>query len=147
MSEHKVSGKMYFLYIDPAGGTDYGLVVCIENQAWQGTSNVIDATSKCGPDTAPGTQTNSVTFDGQQLFDPTAPKVSGASLFLLWQNQTTIGWKISPDPSALVDGDEILSGTGWISDLSKTYNQDENTKFSGTLSIYGATIQTIFEGS
>lgn len=145
MAEHKLSGKEILLYIDPLGGVDYSTVVCLTNQTWQGTSNVIDATSKCGPDTLPGTQTNSVTFEGQQLFDPSVGKVSGASLFDLWKNSTTIGWKISPtDP---IDGDEILSGTGWISDLSKNYNQTDPSTFSGTLSIYGSTTQTIFAGS
>lgn len=145
MAEHKLSGKEILLYLDPAGGTDYSTVVCLTNQTWQGTSNVIDATSKCGPDTLPGTQTNSVTFEGQQLFHPASGTVSGASLFDLWKNSTTVGWKISP--TTPIDGDEILSGTGWISDLSKNYNQTDPSTFSGTLSIYGSTTQTIFEGS
>jgi len=142
---HKLSGKEILLYVDPAGGINYSTVVCLTNQTWQGTSNVIDATSKCGPDTLPGTQTNSITFEAQQMFDPTSGEVSGASFFDFWKASTTIGWKISP--ASPINGDEILSGTGWISALTKDYNQTDPSKFTGTLSIYGDTTQTIFAGS
>lgn len=141
MAEHKLSGKNVLLFIDPAGGTSYDTVVCLTNQTWQGTTNTIDATSKCGPDTLPGTQTNSVTFEGQHLYDPATGTISGVDLFPLWQNQTTIGWKIAP--ASPVTGDEELSGTGFISELSKNYNQTDPATFSGTLSIIGSTTQTV----
>lgn len=142
MAEHKLSGTNVLLYIDPAGGTDYDTVVCLTSQTWQGSTNVIDATSKCGPDSLPGTQTNSVTFEGQHLYDPAAGKLSGTSLFDLWQNKNTVGWKISP--AVPVEGDEILSGTGFISELSKNYGQTDPATFTATLSIYGTTTQVVF---
>lgn len=145
MAEHKLSGKDYLLFIDPAGGTAYDTVVCLTNQTWQGTTNQIDATSKCGPDTLPGTQTNSVTFEGQHLFDPTTGKISGHGLFSLWQDSTTVGWKISPETP--VNGDQILSGTGFISELSNAYDQNSPTTFSGTLSIIGSTTATEYTSS
>ena len=140
MAEHKLSGKDILLFIDPLGGTEYDTIVCLTNQTWQGSTNVIDATSKCGPDSLPGTQSNSISFEGQNLFDP-VNGYSGADLFVLWKNSTTIGWKIAPvSPTT---GDETLEGTGFISELSKNYNQTDPSTFSGTLSIYGSTTQTI----
>jgi hypothetical protein len=141
MSEHKLSGTSVLLYIDPAGGTAYDTVVCLTSQSWTGSTNVIDATSKCGPDSLPGTQTNSVSFEGQHLYDPAVGKLSGVSLFDLWQGKTTVGWKISP--AIPITGDEILSGTGFISELSKTYGQADPSTFTGTLSIYGSTTQVV----
>jgi predicted secreted protein len=140
---HKLSGKDILLFIDPNGGSAYETVVCLTNQTWQGSTNVIDATSKCGPDSLPGTQSNSISFEGQQLFGITegAGQVSGINLFSLWAAQTTIGWKIVPvEP---ITGDELLFGTGFISELSKNYNQSDPTTFSGTLSIYGGTTQSV----
>lgn len=141
MAEHKLSGKNVLLFIDPEGGTDYDTVVCLTSQSWTGTSNVIDATSKCGPDSLPGTQTNSVEFEGQHLYDEATGKISGASLFPLWKDQTTVGWKIAPVSPE--QGDEILEGTGFLSDLAKNYGQDDPATFTATLSIYGMTEQTI----
>ena len=145
MAEHQLSGASILLYIDPAGGTNYDTVVCLTSQSWSGTTNVIDATSKCGPNTLPGTQTNSVSFEGQHMYDPIAGTLSGASLFDLWQNKTTIGWKIAP--AIPVTGDEVLSSTGFISELSKSYGIADPSTFTGTLSIYGATTQTIIDES
>lgn len=145
MAEHKLSGTSVLLYIDPLGGVAYDTVVCLTSQSWNGTTNVIDATSKCGPDSLPGTQTNTVDFEGQHLYDPAAGKLSGVSLFDLWQAKTTVGWKIAP--AIPVTGDEVLSGTGFISELAKTYGQSDPSTFTGTLAIYGATTQTVVDES
>lgn len=145
MAEHKLSGADILLFIDPAGGTSYKTLVCLTNQSFTGSSNVIDATSKCGADSLPGTQSNSISFEGQQLFDPETGRVSVISLHSLWQNKTTIGWKIAP--VSPVAGDEIMTGTGFISELGKTYDQNSPAAFTGTLSIYGTATSEEYTGS
>ena len=65
MAERKVAGDDVLLFIDPAGGTTYELVVCLTSNSFKIANAIIDAKSKCGPDNLPGVQTFEVTFEGQ----------------------------------------------------------------------------------
>lgn len=141
MAEHKVQGGTMLLFIDPAGGTAYDTVVCLTSVGKSDSVNVIDAASACGPDKSPGVLDLSYTFEGQHLQDPSSDKISGTNLRQLLRNKTTIGWKIAP--ASPVIGDEIETGTGFISELSSTYAFDSVGTFSGTLQAYGTPTLTI----
>jgi hypothetical protein len=135
MAEHKVAGGTMLLFIDPAGGTDYDTVVCLTSVSKADSITVVDASSACGPDKSPGTLELSYAFEGQHLQDPDSGKVSGTSLRQLLRAKTTIGWKIAPESP--VTGDEIESGTGFLSELSSTYAFDSVGTFTGTIQPYG----------
>jgi hypothetical protein len=135
MAEHKVAGGTMLLFIDPAGGTDYDMVVCLTSVSKSDSITVVDASSACGPDKSPGTLELSYAFEGQHLQDPDSGKISGTSLRQLLRAKTTIGWKIAPESP--VAGDEIESGTGFLSELSSTYAFDSIGTFSGTINPYG----------
>jgi len=135
MAEHKVSGGTMLLFIDPAGGTTYDMVVCLTTVGKSNTINVVDASSACGPDKSPGTLEISYSFEGQHLQDPITGKISGTSLLQLLRAKTTVGFKIAPETP--VAGDEIESGTGYFSELSSTYAFDSVGTFTGTLQPYG----------
>jgi len=141
MSEHKVQGGTMLLFIDPAGGTAYDTVVCLTSVGKSDSVNVIDAASACGPDKSPGILDLSYTFEGQHLQDPTSGKVSGTDLRVLLRSKTTIGWKIAPVSPAI--GDEVETGTGFLSELSSTYSFDSIGTFSGTLQPIGTPTLTI----
>ena len=143
MAQHKLSGKQFLLLIDPAGGTTYNTVICLTSQSIKFGVNVIDASSNCGPDTLPGKpQPEAITFEGQHMYDPTsATDISGQDILPLLQASTKVGWSIAPEDP--VTGDETLSGTGFFSELTKHYPGDGVVTFSGTLSIYGQSTQTI----
>ena len=141
MAEHKVKGGTMLLFIDPAGGTSYKTVVCLTSVAKADSVNAIDASSACGPDKSPGVLDFSFTFEGQHLQDPLSGKTSGSNLRTLLRNKTTIGWKISPETP--VTGDEVETGTGFLSELSSTYSFDAIGTFSGTLVAYGTPTLTI----
>jgi len=141
MAEHKVKGGTMLLFIDPAGGTSYKTVVCLTSVAKADSVNAIDASSACGPDKSPGVLDFSFTFEGQHLQDPLSGKTSGSNLRTLLRNKTTIGWKISPETP--VTGDEVETGTGFLSELSSTYSFDNIGTFSGTLVAYGTPTLTI----
>lgn len=141
MAEHKVSGGTMLLFIDPAGGTDYDTVVCLTSVGKSNTVNVIDASSACGPDKSPGTIEISYSFEGQHLQDPNTGKISGTSLLQLLRDKTTIGWKIAPETP--VTGDEIETGTGYLSELSSTYGYDAVGTFTGALQPYGEPVLTV----
>jgi hypothetical protein len=135
MAEHKVAGGTMLLFIDPTGGTDYDTVVCLTSVSKADSITVVDASSACGPDKSPGTLELSYAFEGQHLQDPDAGKVSGTSLRQLLRAKTTIGWKIAPESP--VTGDEIESGTGFLSELSSSYAFDSVGTFTGTIQPFG----------
>jgi hypothetical protein len=141
MSEHKVQGGTMLLFIDPAGGTSYDTVVCLTSVGKTSSVNVVDAASACGPDKSPGILDLSYSFEGQHLQDPTGAKISGSDLRILLRSKTKIGWKIAPETPAI--GDEIESGTGFLSELSSTYAFDSMGTFTGTLQPYGTPTLTI----
>jgi hypothetical protein len=135
MAEHKVAGGTMLLFIDPAGGTSYDTVVCLTSVSKADSITVVDASSACGPDKSPGTLELSYAFEGQHLQDPDSGKVSGTSLRQLLRGKTTIGWMIAPETP--VTGDEIESGTGFLSELSSTYAFDSVGTFTGTIQPFG----------
>jgi len=143
MSEHKVQGGTMLLFIDPAGGTSYDTVVCLTSVGKTSSVNVVDAASACGPDKSPGVLDLSYTFEGQHLQDPSGGKISGTSLRQLLRAKTTIGWKIAPEN--LQVGDEVETGTGFLSELSSTYAFDSVGTFSGTFQAYGTPSLTIWD--
>lgn len=142
MAQRKVIGKDILLFIDPAGATDYKTLVCLTSNSLKRTTSIIDAASKCGPDSQPGAQTISADFTGQVVVDPDTGKISEADLHDLWADSTTVGWKIAP--AVPENGDVIYSGAGFISDLSDTFDMNGAT-FTGTLAVSGA-ITKVIEG-
>jgi hypothetical protein len=135
MAEHKVAGGTMLLFIDPLGGTSYDTVVCLTSVSKADSVTVVDASSACGPDKSPGTVELSYGFEGQHLQDPDSGKISGTSLRQLLRSKTTIGWKIAPESP--VTGDEIESGTGFLSELSSTYAFDSVATFTGSINPFG----------
>lgn len=135
MAEHKVEGGKMLLFIDPNGGTDYDIVVCLTSVSKSDSVTVVDASSSCGPDKSPGTLELSYAFEGQHLQDPDSGKISGTDLRFLLRNQQTIGWKIAPESP--ITGDEIESGIGFLAELSSTYAFDSVGTFTGTIQPYG----------
>lgn len=144
MAERKISGVDKLLFIDPNGGTNYDLVVCLTSQSLERTTNTIDAASKCGPDKLPGAQEITVNFEGQEVLSPDANRISEADLHDLWENKTTIGWKYGVATPA--DGDVSYSGQGFISDLTADSGMDDPSTFNATIAVKGAITKTI-EGS
>lgn len=140
MAERKVNGKDILLMIDPAGGEAYKTIVCLTCNSKKLTTAILDAASKCGPDSQAGAQTVLVDFTGQVVVDPDADRVSEGDLFPLWKNSTKIGWKIGP--AVPTGGDVSYTGTGFISDLSDTYDMNGAT-FTGTIAVSGTPTQTI----
>lgn len=141
MAERKVTGDDILLFIDPAGGTDYSLVICLTSQSITRSTNEIDARSKCGPDKQPGSKEIGISFEGQQMWDPGTDRISESDLHDLWNNQTTIGWKYGKETP--VSDDVTYSGTGFISQLDNTANQDEVATFSGSIGVYGSITKTV----
>lgn len=139
--EHKISGNDVLLYIDPDGGTNYKLIVCLTTNSLERTTNVIDAASKCGPDKLPGVQSIQIPFEFQQVLDTDNGRVSEAALHPLWAAKTTIGWKFGeavPGP-----GSVTYTGQAFIGELKTTAAQNAPTVTSSTLEVKGDITQII----
>lgn len=134
MAQHKVSGNDVLLFIGTDGNT-YNTIVCLTQNAITRAINIIEANSKCGPDTLPGVLSNGVTFEGQVMFDPVGGTVSVDDLDDYWRNKTTIYWKMGKANPVI--GDITYSGTGFIAQLDETAAQDSPMTFSGTIGVYG----------
>ena len=145
MAEHKVQGGNMLLFIDPNGGTDYDMVVCLTSVGTSMSVGTVDASSACGPDKSPGALEISYSFEGQHLQDPDSGKISGTNLRLLLNAEQTIGWKMSPETPE--DGDEIQSGTGFLSELSSTYQFDSIGTFTGSINPFGQPTITIYDST
>lgn len=133
------------LFIDPNGGTNYDMVVCLTSVGTNMTVGTVDASSACGPDKSPGTVEISYSFEGQHLQDPNGGRISGTDLRILLNAEQTIGWKISSEIP--INGDEIQEGIGFLSELSSTYAYDSVGKFTGAIMPYGTPTITIYGAS
>jgi hypothetical protein len=140
MAEHKVQGGNMLLFIDPAGGTSYSMVVCLTNVGKKDSVAIVDAASACGPDKSPGVLDLSYSFEGQNLQDPSGT-ISGTSLRQLLRNKTTVGFMIAPDTPIV--GDEIEEGTGYFSELSSSYAFNSVGTFTGSLQPYGTPVLSV----
>jgi hypothetical protein len=145
MAEHKVQGGNMLLFIDPNGGTNYDMVVCLTSVGTSMSVGTVDASSACGPDKSPGALEISYSFEGQHLQDPNGGSISGTDLRILLNAEQTIGWKLAPETP--VDGDEIQEGTGFISELSSTYAFDSVGTFTGSIMPYGTPTVSIYGSS
>lgn len=141
MAQRKVNGKDVLLMIDPLGGTTYNTIVCLTSNSLQRTTGTESANSKCGPDSGPGEQNQTISFAGQIVYEPGSTKLSAHGLSDLWKNSTGITWKMGV--ASPVSGDVVQSGAGWISELSETYDVNGRATFTGTIVVTGDITETV----
>ncbi len=139
-ARREISGNDILLSIDPDGGTNYILVVCLTSNSLERTTNVIDAASKCGPNKLPGAQDIKVPFEFHDVLDTTNAEISEEALHPLWANKTVIGWKfgkVTPDA-----GDVTYTGTGFIGSLNTSAALNAPVVTSSSIEVQGTITQT-----
>lgn len=135
----QISGIDVLLQIDPAGGTNFDLVVCLTSNGIERTTQVIDAASKCGPEKLPGVRSIQIPFAFNDVLDANNGEISESDLHDLWQNQTIITFKYGKiTPGA---GDVTYTGTGFISDLKSTAAQNAASASTCTIEVQGDLVQ------
>lgn len=139
-------------------GTDYVLFVdtsADETPVWKiplcqttGTVNtpmeVIDATSKCGPDSLIDNGVETVEFEGQVLQDDD-DNPTHLSLFALRQLMRTkalLKFKFGPKASTGVTGKILYSFSGYITNISDSYPTKEVATASVSVSVSGQITET-----
>jgi hypothetical protein len=141
MAERKLTGGDVLFSIDIAGGTSYDLVICLTSQSYSRTTDEIDAATKCGPDTQPGKQKQSISFDGQIMLSPNANRMSMSDLHDAWEDKTEFTWKYGV--ASPTTGDITYTGTGFLSKLDETADIDNPSTFSATVGILGSVTKTV----
>jgi len=145
MAERKIDSSTYFLFIDPAAGTDWALMVCLNNFNFNMSVAVNDASSMCGPDSSPGDVSYTIGLDAQYMLEPDSGRTSAADIFNLTQDKTSFTWKIG---KAVPDaGDITKTGSGFFSAYAETHTKDGVSGFTGTISGKGEVVQTEETGS
>lgn len=140
-ARREISGNDLLLFIDPAGGTNFILIVCLNSNSIERTTNEIDAGSKCGPSLLPGVRTIKVNFEFIDVLDTTNMEVSESALHPLWQASTIISWKFGKVTP--VAGDVTYTGVGFISSLSLTAAKNNPVTTTGTIAVQGDINQTV----
>lgn len=144
MAEIKINGSHYGLFIDPAGGTSWDLIVCLTSQSLNRTTETVDSSSKCGSSSGAGKKSADVSFEGILMLDPDDTHISGGDLHDLWEDSTVFSWKIGR--LVPVTNDVTYTGTGYLTSLSDTYPIGDST-FSGSFAVAGDITKTAEEES
>ncbi len=143
-ARRQVSGNDLLLFIDPAGGTDWKLVVCLTGNSLETATNIIDASSKCGPYSLPGNQTVKIDFAYHDVLDTTNSELSDGALRVLQLAKTTISFKFGY--ASTTEGAYVYTGTGFIASVKTDAQQNDVVKGTGSIGVYG-TITTTYTGS
>ena len=140
-ARREISGNDIVLQIDPDGGTNFALLVCLTSNSLERTTQVIDAGSKCGPSKLPGVQSIQVPFTFNDVLDTNNGEVSESALHPLWAAKTIVSFsygKVMPG-----EGDVTYTGKAFIGDLKSTAAQNSPATTSGTLEVQGDITQVV----
>lgn len=134
-------------------GVDFLVLVCQTDLTFDRSRDTIDANTKCGPDQLPS---NNATYeisgsaqiwlgdtDDAEIPDTPNNKGSEALLDQLIRNKTTFDWKIGPLSGTPVPGDVVYEGSGFLSNLSSSWGNDDPATFDFTIGVRGEYTQTI----
>lgn len=138
----EISGLDVLLWIDPLGGTDWQLAVCLTTNSLERTTTVIDAASKCGPYKLPGVQSIQVPFAFNDVLDLNTGEISEGDLHDLWNEKTVFSWKTGV--ATPQSGDITYSGIGFLSDLKLTAAQNSAYAATATIEVQGSVTKTPF---
>lgn len=150
MAEQKLSGNDYIVFIDdttPMSGT-HGLAylptMCMQTNAFNGTTDTIDVSDKCNDDgfanPLAGTSSWEITGTGNAVdanLDPSI--VSFQKLFNLWKNKTEFWMKIANKPGNASPA-IIREGRGFITSYTETADTDTPYTFDFTFTGKGEII-------
>jgi hypothetical protein len=138
----KIPANSYFLLIDKtAVGTTYDNVMCLINFSFDASSAVNDDSTMCGPDNSAGVQTATIPFTGKTFIVPGTGAISAPDIFTIWQNKTTIAWKIGK--ATPTTGDMTKTGKGFLNAYGEAYDTNATGNFSGTITVTGPITQAI----
>jgi predicted secreted protein len=133
MATTEINGRDIIVLIDPAGGTSYKTVVALTSNTITNSVTSLDGSSKTGNVFVPGVKFQaSISGEGFLVNQATGtPTNQGfAELYSLFTARTQFTIKFGK--ASPVTGDEIYTGTVYITKLEEVAADDTLTKFSVT---------------
>jgi len=140
MARREISGNDILLKVDPLGGTNYVLLVCLNSNSLESTTSVIDAGSKCGPNKLPGVLDNKIQLEIIDVLDVASGEISSSELFTLQQNKTVFSWYYGP--MTPVAEDVKYTGKGFLASWNNVAAKNTPVITTCTLEIQGNITQT-----
>ena len=140
-TDREVSGNDILLKVDPLGGTNYVLLVCLNSNSIESTTSVIDAGSKCGPNKLPGVLDNKIQLEIIDVLNVSSGKISSSELFGLQQNKTVISWYYGPMTPTTED--VSYTGKGFFASWNNVAAKNTPVTTTCTLEIQGNITQTV----
>lgn len=147
MAERKPAAGSVGVFIKT--GAQFLILVCQTDLTFDRSRDTINANSKCGADQIPAnTATYEISGTAQiWLFDNDDPesstKLSEAAADRLLVNKTIFDWKIGPLSGLSVPGDVVYDGSGFFSNLSTSWPNEDVATFDFTIGVKGEYNQTI----
>lgn len=136
----EILGKVTLLEIDPAGGTSYRTLVCIEDFELSMSSSVETTETQCGQFNVPGTPGAQVSFNAVTNAFPTASEISYEDLATVLNNVTKISVRVqNASQTSLSAGAAFYHAfDGYVTNLSMPVASNGVVKFTGTIQSTGA---------
>ena len=131
MAERELQGKDFILFIDPAGGTAYNLVVCLTANNFNRSRNTSETSTFCGTKVSYGPEVLELGASGEVILDTTAGRTSLEDLDVAFRDNDTIGWKMGEVTPTV--GSVTYEGTGRISQLNLSNSAEGAATFEITI--------------
>lgn len=137
MAIRPIEGKRYVFLIDTANtGASYDLVVCLNENSFERSANVIDASSKCGTAKLNGVKERTIQISGNVQKAPDAGTITEGDLNDIFENDTEIAWLFGPEAPDL--GESYYTGVdAIISNVALQAPKDGALTFSATVQLNG----------
>jgi len=133
-----LNGNLVNLYLDMSQTAvpDWKMVACLTDYNFDGSGDVIDASSKCGQAKLAGENEDSSDFTGFFELQPSATQVSMNDLMAVYQSKESRHWKAST-----VDGVAYYREfNGPLTSYSESAPYNGACEFNGTISHNGSII-------
>jgi predicted secreted protein len=147
MAERLPAAGSYGVFIKT--GADFLVLVCQTDLTFDRSRDTINAPSKCGPKQIPsnnptyeisGTAQVLLSDDDEEVFSDKASEAFADTLFV---NKTIFDWKIGPLSGIVAPGDVVYEGSGFFSNLSTSYPNEDVATFDFTIGVDGEYTKTI----
>lgn len=123
------------------GAPDWNLVACGTESGLDGTTETIDATSKCGSYQLAGTLTETYNFTGYMAKNPEPDVVSINELRAVFKAKTNAHWRALDQETG--GAQYYREFYGPITTFNETTNQNEAVGFNLSIAINGDTIDEL----
>ncbi len=148
MANDAVEGKRMVVLLGTANTLHgpYDLIVCLTQNSYARSANVINASTKCGDKKVNGDKDRTIELEGEIEINSDAGRMSEYDLDTIFENDSKVSWLFGPESP--IAGEYYYEGIdAIISNLTISAPNEGNTTFSATLQLSGTPTKTIHAAS